>query len=255
MAEATTVASRTQIAAMAEEVATLLRHSNLDVRIYTWLSMAYDDLVSRSPQLLSTAGSIFSMNDAAVTNPTPMSPNRVDNPIGLIYLDGTNYYWFIPEYVPFPDMQRMWSGSYAGASAAAEIATGPRYWSWGPEIGDTTTNYGAIWFYPTRSVVGIFYVIQNLKGIAGAMPSVGQTFILPYAFENALIWGAAAIGAGALRPSLYPLYQGEYESAAKSLLDILSYGPDATPVMRSSSGPYAGSSRLMPPQMGTSVTP
>jgi hypothetical protein len=67
---------------------------------------------------------------------------------------------------------------------------------------------------------------------------------LPYYMEHALVWGAAYFGAKALRPNLSQIFLAEYDQAVQNLTWVLTYKPDATPVMRSNRGVYDGSSRL-----------
>jgi hypothetical protein len=86
---------------------------------------------------------------------------------------------------------------------------------------------------------------------------VGTGYLpLPYHFEHVLIWGASALAAAGLDPTMYPVFQGEYETGLQDLIWIMNLRPDSQPTLRSITGLYAGSPRMSaPPRIPDTIPP
>jgi len=208
---------------LSQEVGTLLRHDNLDVRIHQWLKMAYRDMVTRaSLWRFCTLSSAITVSTAGLFD---LSTAPGCDILGLVFVSsaGDNA---CPKYLQPTDFNRI-IHSREGSSVPSGT---PLVW----------TRQGADGrMYPAPSIAGNAYVLYSPNSVDLPTQSTHR-FQVPYHWENALIWGAAAIGAKSLIPQLYPLFQGEYEEAIQKMVSMLTYRPDSTSVMRSVVSPYGG---------------
>lgn len=219
---------KSTISAIGDEVALVLRHDNLDSRIYQWIGMAYGDMLQRFPieffqELVTETIADTDTSEAFTTQDT------IGTPMAVVIKDASNYLW-MPQYRSPIDYSRMIAGSTDADS------TKPNVWT----IMQDATPEDAFFIWPGASGALLAHIFHMAPGLAS--PPVGTDYLanIPYHFEDVVIWGAAMFGAFILRKEIYPIYQQEYEEAILGLGAILGYKPDATPVFRSINGPYAG---------------
>ena len=217
---------------LSQEVGTLLRHDNLDVRIHQWLTITWTDLLSRASVWrlcqLRGAGSISMGNYSTSVN------GPIQDILGVyIHLQASPLTVYTPKYVQYSDFCRI-----AFSQDGGEMPTGaPLIYTLGPST--SSGNNQTLMVYPAATGILVPHILT--VGTGWTIPSVTTAgFALPYHWENVLIWGAASIGAKSLMSHLYPLFQGEYEEAIQKMISMLTYRPDSTPVMRSVVSPYGG---------------
>lgn len=234
------------VSVLVDEVADLLRHDNLDTRVQTWLRMAFNDMASRMPvwrffEWAHTAAiSLGTLGYA--TLPTNGGSEGVD-PVGAIVFDNTGKIW-TPRYVPYLEMRR-WNRNLS--LDALPTGDGPLVWTIGPYPKEgTSTDAGRnnVFWYPVSSAATWY---MSLLGRINREPTdlaLTTRYRVPYHMEHALVWGASYFGAKFLRPQIAEVYLAEYEQAIRNLTWVLTFKPDATPIMRSLGAPYEGTSRL-----------
>lgn len=216
---------------LAGEVADLLRHDNLDTRLYQWLGMAFNDIVQRSPlELFCT----YSQDIVATGEYSTAIGEHIGTPVAAIFVNADIVY--MARYVTPADYNRITS---TGAEIAA--ATIPLFW--------TVKNDGSTYkLFITPPASGATTVTLVWAGNYLDTPPTNTSILgFPYHFEHVLIWGAAAIGASILRTPAFPIYEAEYGQAFDEMLSLIGYRPDAVPVLRSIKGPYAGTPKLNAP--------
>jgi len=221
------------VESIANEVADLLRHDNLDVRIYQWIGLAYNDIVQRSPlELFCTYTELTVDSGEYVSNAA--IPDQIGTPVAAIFMNASKVY--MARYVTPADYNRI-------TSTGAEVPVGvvPLFW--------TIKNDGATYtLFITPPASGDTVVTLVWGGNYLDTPPTNTSILnLPYHFEHVLIWGAAAIGASILRTPMFPVYEGEYGQAFDEMISLVGYRPDAVPVLRSIKGPYAGTPKLQAP--------
>lgn len=216
------------ISAIAEEVAAILRHDNIDARLYAWIGMAYGDVLQRLPleffqEMVTETISDTAFSEAFTTQDT------VGTSMAFV-VKNSSHYLYVPQYVSPADYSR------ATVDSSEADSTVPRIWT----VQQDSTPEDAIHIWPPASGAMTAYLFHIAPGLT-AVPA-GSDYLpnIPYHFEDVIIWGAAAIGATILRTQAYNIYAQEYEEAILSMASILGYKPDATPVFRSITGPYAG---------------
>lgn len=235
MANPTTLVSNLVV-----EVCNILKLDNVDPRVHEWVGMAYNDLCQRAPC------HIFH-NVAEVTVASGATSVTLSDEVGMMVaaIFRNNGICYMAQYVTPGDYSRLVS---TGSTATA--STVPLYWT--VEKVATTQKLEV---YPTTS--GDTAVTLIWSGNYEATPPSGSSLLkLPYHFEGALVWGAAALGALLMRPELYAICQAEYEEAIQDMLFVLSYYPDTEATMRSIGTPFVGgvSPALQASQFGQ-VTP
>jgi len=220
------------VSALAEEVADTLRHDNLDTRIHQWIGLAFNDMVDRSPIELFQEATVVTVADG---DSSVAFTTDITTPMGATFVDA-NSKLYVASYVSSTDFSRL-----TAIGAAITASTMPLYWTIKQ---DGTTQ--KLFISPPASgaiVATVFWAGKYLS----TSPGGSDKLDLPYHFEHVLVWGAAALGAMAVRPSLHPLFQAEYEQALGDMQQIVSYHPDATPVRRSITGVHAGSRKMQAP--------
>lgn len=239
--------SSSTVNALADEVADLLRHDNLDTRILVWISSAFNDIIRSTPSLMFL--NIVTVQITAGNNSIDLlvdddEPKFIEPYCGVFMDASKNVY--APRYKTLIDFSKFAKTS-DGQNVTAAI---PEIWTVAPST--TEPGKSTLHIYPKASdtiTATIFYTGTMLTTPAGG----GDMLDFPYHFENALIWGAAAFGARVLRPQLFPIFEEEYRSHVQDMNTILAYKPDLTPVLRSVVGPYARTSRLAPPQFPNQI--
>lgn len=219
---------KSTVSTMAEEVAALLRHDNIDARIYSWIGMAYADLLQRLPLEFFQEMVTETILDTTANIPFT-TQDAVGTPMAMMVQNAT-YYLRVPQYVSPADYSRI--------TVDSEDADSPQTRLW--TIMQDATPEDAIYIWPPAAgniFVFLFHIAPGLTAVPGGADYLPN---IPYHFEDVIIWGAAALGASVLRTQAYPIYQQEYEEAILSMASILGYKPDAAPVFRSITGPYAG---------------
>ena len=219
---------KSTVSTIAEEVAALLRHDNIDARIYSWIAMAYADVLQRLP--LEFFQELVTETIGTGTATVPFTTqDTVGTPMAVVLKNATHHL-YLPQYVSPADYSRVTVDSTEADS------TIPRLWT----IMQDATPADAFFIWPGASGAMTAYIFHIAPGLT-AVPAGGDYLPnIPYHFEDVVIWGAAALGASILRTQAYPIYQQEYEEALLGMASILGYKPDATPVFRSITGPYAG---------------
>jgi len=213
------------VGTLAAEVSDILGIDNLDARIYEWVGLTFNDLCQRIPSHLFYTTSVDTITSG---NSTVTLGEEIGTPIAMIAVNQTTFTAYIVQYRTPRDFSQL-------VNIGAAIASGnqPIFWSVRKEA--TTTK---ILITPPAAANMLLTLIW-----AGAYedtaPGASTKLSLPYHFEGLLVWGAAWFGAMSMVPERAALAQGEYELAVRSMLQILGYSPDAVPVMRSISGPYA----------------
>jgi len=223
---------KSTVSTIAEEVAALLRHDNIDARIYSWIGMTYADVLQRLP--LEFFQELVTETVATGTAVVPFTvQDTMGTPMAVILKNATHYL-YVPHYVSPGDYSRVTVDSSEADS------TVPRLWT----IMQDATPEDAFFIWPGASGEMTAYVFHIAPGLT-AVPAGGDYLPnIPYHFEDVIIWGAAALGASILRTQAYPVYQQEYEEALLAMGSILGYKPDATPTFRSITGPYADAAAM-----------
>lgn len=220
---------KSTVGTLAEEVADLLRHDNIDARIYSWIGMTYGEVLQRFPleffQELVTETFVAGEESKAFT-----TPDTVGTPMALVMKTSTHSL-YSPKYVSPQDYSRITVDS---TEADADI---PRVWT----IMQNATPADALFIWPGCVGASVAYLFHVAPGLTAVPTGADYLPNIPYHFEDVIVWGAAALGASMLRTPAYPIYQGEYEEALFAMSSILGYKPDSTPVMRSITGEHAGS--------------
>jgi hypothetical protein len=220
--------SASTVGQLVTEVATLLRHDNIDERIKSWLYIAMKDIHSRAAtwRTLAMSTALISAGDhraAASSTGQIVALGGVYETSGIVCL---------PNYVQPTDFRRL---VYSQGGNDISETGGPLIWTM---LESTTSGRVEIAMYPTSTVDVTFYFLTQSP--VYIPENSAEFYFLPYHWENVLIWGAAAFGAQALASNLYPLFQGEYEEAIHKMIAMLTYRPDSTPVLRSVVSPYGG---------------
>lgn len=219
---------KSSVSAIAEEVAALLRHNNIDTRIYGWIAMAYADVIQRLPLDFFQEMVTETIDTGTATEPFT-TQDTVGTPMALVIKNATHYL-YVPQYVTPADYSRI------TVDSSDADATVPRVWT----IMQNATPADALFIWPGASGAFSAHLFHIAPGLT-SVPAGGDYLPnIPYHFEDVIIWGAAAIGATLLRTASAPIYQQEYEEAILSMASILGYKPDATPVFQSITGAYAG---------------
>lgn len=230
------------VSQVVSEVADLLRHDNLDVRVQDWVSMAWDDMIQRvGGWRFHKATSVIQITTgtykAALTS-------DIGDPVLLILYNDSTFSMQTPEYV---SLNRFRSLSRNEVIAAAATI---RQWTLGPDPWDAAGVSGigksnVLIFPATNANIWAQVIYTNPTQVEKT--SLTATTELPYHWEHVLIWGASSLGAKFLRPDLYPLYLSEYEQGIRDMQLMLSYWPDSIPQLRNIQGPYAKTPRMMAP--------
>jgi len=219
---------KSTVSTIAEEVAGILRHDNIDARIYAWIAMAYADVIQRLPLEFMQELVTETVDTGTATEPFTTQDNI--GTIMAVVLKNATHYLYVPQYVSPADYSRITVDSTEADS------TVPRLWT---SMQDATPA-DAFFIWPGASGEMTAYVFHIAPGLT-SVPAGGDYLPnIPYHFEDVIIWGAAAYGGAVLRTQAYPIYQQEYEEAILAMGSILAYKPDSTPVFRSITGPYAG---------------
>jgi len=233
--------NNSDVGTLADEVADLLRHDNLDQRINTWITAVYLDIAGKAPLSLFLRKAGTYTIPAGTETVALSSITSASNPVALLVTNGNGAKLVAPRYVTFIDFSRMAHDMQGGA--ALQQAHDPIIWSIGPGV-DETLGKGALYIAPAtvqECYAELFYIGPTHH----TTPLASNKYVaLPYHFEHVLVWGAAAIGAKTLRPELYTLFRGEYEQALSEMNSIMSYKPDGVPVLRSVQGPYGGTPKM-----------
>lgn len=219
---------KSTVSAIAEEVAAILRHDNIDSRIFSWIGMAYGDVLQRLPieffqELVEETIDTGNTSEAFTTQDT------IGTPMACV-LKNASHYLYVPQYVSPADYSRI------TVDSTEADATVPRLWT----MMQDATPEDALFIWPGASGDMTAYFFHMAPGLTS--PPAGADYLpnIPYHFEDVIIWGAAAYGASVMRLQAYPIYQQEFEEAILDMGSIFGYKPDAAPVFRSITGPYAG---------------
>lgn len=239
----------TVVSSLTEEVADLLRHDNFDTRIYTWLSLAYNDVLQRMPTTIALDTEVVSLASAEYVDLT-IGPQRIGN-IVLLTLTDSSSNVYIPRYITPIDYERTAHSVQGGSLHTSTVPLAYTIQS-SPE---DTIGKARLYVYPLVSGTfqgTLFYSTNPLTDIAASTAYLSK---IPYHFEHVVIWGATCYGARALRPELYQVYKAEYEQSLQDMTFILNYRPDSIPVLRSVGGPYSRSVRaLAPPRFPDTIS-
>jgi hypothetical protein len=221
------------VSSLSTEVGVLLRHDNFDPRIYEWLSLALQDIKVRAPvdlffEMLS--GTILDTTFAGVLS------EDITYPVALVVWRSSDYAMYSPKYVSPSDYDRVFSGS--GDPITANV---PLIWTI-KNISTAGSTSQALWVYPGRSGTADYRLFHI--NTTASVPTAAEYLNIPYHFEHLVIFGAAAIGAAALQLPTAPIFDAEYEQALQDFKMINTYRPSSFPLLRSISGPYAGTQRV-----------
>lgn len=232
------------VSALVEEVADLLRHDNMDTRIITFLRMAYNDMLTRMP-VWRFYGVSNVMTISAGETDALAGGGRIDftDPVVCLAFDNSGILR-LPRYLPLTEFRRTAHYNDGDAAATGSI---PLIWTIGPANRTTnsaTAGRANLYIWPSPSAGSFTFYLIGRKQRETTDKALSSRYPLPYHMETALVWGAAYFGAKALRPELASLFMTEYEQAIRNLTWILTYKPDATPVLREVGSPYARSSRM-----------
>jgi len=227
----------TNVTNLAEEVADLLRHDNLDSRILQWIQLTWNDLCQRFVSDLTTD---FTSVTIATGSTATLSSN-VGTMRAVIAVDtgGTLY---IPTEITGVDYSRVTLQDSASVGS-------PRFWT--IEMTGAGTQQLKVW--PPVASSTVFTLLW--AGNPRTTDLAGTDYLkLPYWAEHVIIWGAAAYGSLALDRTLYPIFMGEFERLLQDLVGMNVYRPDTVPVLRSVAGPYAGTPRMaVPPRIPETI--
>jgi hypothetical protein len=222
--------SKTLVSALAEEVADLLRHDNLDTRIYEWIGLAFNEMVQRTPL------SLFYKMETATIASGASSVDLVGLPgvLTMAVFRGADDRIYLPQQLSPTDFRRLKASSGTVANATVPLA-----WT----LVSDGTEENRILVFPGMGQ-DVFITLLSLSQHMESVP-VGTDFLhLPYHFEHVVIWGAAALGAEALRTQASSVFFNEFENSLQEMTVMMAYAPDATPALRSLNGAYAGTGRL-----------
>jgi hypothetical protein len=223
----------TTVGDLAEEVADILRHDNLDPRIYEWIGLSYAEVQRRAPlEMFRTVVSGSFLTGASRDNYTGGVGSAL-NPIACIFVSASDIV-AVAQYVTPLDYHRL-----VATGASLPTSATPSHWTVTHDaLGD------AVRVYPAAS--GALRYTLIFPGLAGAETPPGSSSYLnlPYHFEHVIVWGAAAIGAEMVRPAMVPVFHAEFEEALNDMLGMMGYHPSAVPVLRSVTSPYGGTGRL-----------
>jgi len=213
---------------LAVEVAALLRQDNISSLIYAWLGFTYADMAQRVPLELFHQYEEVTIADGESSAELTSMPGTM---VACTFVNAGKLY--LARQVPPTDFDRI---TKVGSTIYG--ATAPQVWT----LANDEDGDFRIFISPQASgdtVATLLYSGDYELTVTG-----GTILELPYHCEHALVWGAAALGALAVRPPLYQAYRAEYEEALADLQQTLSYHPDSVPLMRSITGPYTGTPRL-----------
>lgn len=221
--------AKTLVSNLAQEVASLLRHDNVDPRIYEWLGLGWNALVQRCP--LSCLAQLTNLTISSGTSSVTVSDN-LGTPLGVVFRNATAVVC-LPAQLTSMDFNRLKASSGSLADATVPLA-------WTLQNQGTTMKLEIL---PGAS--GDIQATILWSGLYSADVPVGtDLFDLPYHWEHVWIWQAAAIGATVLRQPMAPYISREAEDSLQEFLLQMGYAPDATPVLRQVGGVYAGTGRL-----------
>jgi hypothetical protein len=222
---------KTVVGTLAEEVADLLRHDNLDSRIYEWMGLAFNDIVQRTPL------SLFSKPEAVTLTSGTSQVDLVllhGTPMMAVFLGATDGRIYLPTQLAPTDFRRLKASSGTVVDALVPLA-----WSL---VSDGAAK-SRILLFPGAGQ-NFYITLVSMTQYLESVP-VGTDFLhLPYHFEHVLVWGAASVGAQTLRSQAANLYLAEYESALQEMQMLMAYSPDSSPALRSLGGVYAGTGRM-----------
>jgi hypothetical protein len=225
---------KSTVGQIAEEVAGLLRHDNIDARVYAWIGMAYADVLQRLPldyfqEFLQEAVAATAATDELTTD------ENVGTPMACVMQATTGSLLYLPTWVTPAEYSRITiTDSVEGDS------TIPRVWT----IMKNSSDNDAVFIYPPSSGGHAVYLFHIPPGLSAVPATADYLPMIPYHFEDVIIWGAAMFGAQIIRSAATQVYVAEYEEALQDLGMILSYHPDSTPVHRSIDGAYEGTPRM-----------
>lgn len=231
--------NQTTVANLAEEVALLLRHDNLDNRINQWLALAFNDIASRKPDPLfssvTTATIAASATSVTITD-------QVGTPRAAMAVD-TNGVLYIPTQLAPTDYGRI------STSESTAPPGNPRYWL--IEKSGATMKL-KVW--PSAATETYYTIIWSGNPVTSEL--AGTDYLnIPYWAESVVIWHAAAIGAAIVRPDLAPLFTGEAEQLIQDMYWIIGLKPDSVPILREISSPYGQSPRMaVPPRLPETIS-
>lgn len=224
----------TKVGDLATEVASLLGIDNLDKRIHTWISLAFNDLIRRNP------GNLFYTSSVTTIASGETGTLDTTNSIPVVAIFKTSSTIYVPRQQTAIDYARVAHAVSGGSLASGSV---PLHWSIGPDTG--TPGRGTLYVYPTLSASVDVTIIWTGKNLTG--PSASTDYLhLPYHFEHVIIWGAAYHGAKAVNHPAVKVFLSEHEEAISNMYHILTYSPDTVPVRRSITGEYGGTQRLRP---------
>lgn len=246
--------ARSTLATLVEEVADLLRHDHFDTRIQTWVSVTLNDLTRRFSLWrfwLYTSGTISAGDETAELSSTASTLGDV---IGCVMCEDGSSGIYTPRYVPIAEFQHRAHDLQGGSAVTGTV---PLIYSIGPaprtDATEEDIGRDSIYVAPIDDTNDRNYALWYVHPWLTDNPaSTAYSVGVPYHFEGALVWGAAAMGAKAISPQLYPLFTKEYEDAIASLAHTVLYKPDGMPVLRSAKGPYGVTQKgLAPPRFPT----
>lgn len=228
----------TTVGNLVEEVADLLRHDNLDIRINTWIISAYNDVLHRVASPLFSSRVLQATASGEETDLTIPEGGQVSTPVLGVFLQASTGSIFCPKFVTPIDFNRL---AHTQSGTAQPQWYEPLAYTLAPTLSDTIGRVRLL-VYPKPAVsyhVTLIFPHKHLYNDSPLMPADSTGFLnIPYHFEHVLVWGAAAFGAKVLRRELYPLYKAEYEKALQNMTWIMYYKPDLIPRLRSAAGPY-----------------
>lgn len=232
--------ARTTAANLADEVAELLRHSNIDRRILDWLGTTFNDIVVRCGPCHLFTDWIEALAIGSNTKEEPLTADQeaaLGSPILAIFVGNSNKL-YTPEYRTPQDFDKL--EKEVGGSAPTS-GTIPLYWT----ISETAVADGrrALRWFPETTGAYTAWIAHTGRYLDDS-PTGSSFFFLPYHWEHLLIWGAAAQGAAIVRPELADGFQMEYELALASFQRLMDETPDSQPVLKAVGGPYSGTSMM-----------
>jgi hypothetical protein len=224
--------ARTIVSEIADEAADLLGVSNMDRRIFDWIGLTFNDMVSRSinPVFHDVMGPLTVADDSNGVDLSADQEAYLGSPI-LLVMTRSGGNTIVPEYREPVDFDRLYKSRGTGGSVAT--ATEPRYWTVSTSSLDGTEYDGrrSVRYWP--QVTEAYSAWLWHTGNAMDDTPAGTDYVwLPYHFEHVLVWGTCAKGAPMVRPELADAYKAEYELWLQAMTLLMNRAPDQNTTLK-----------------------